>query len=273
MLDDEQRKVARILPNVPVTLISVGPRRGLDRAPQASRDAAQDQAHAHQARGARGVEPAQLARQNGAADPQGHRPDEGAAAARQDALTRRSRTRHPSIGGCRVRVSGADCAMRAGARAGSGRIRTVPATLSWNPRWSESQTSAGTTRHSRTVRTTGRQSPTQPPASGTTRMPVSRCPTLPPIVGMKTTCMIAKIASVSQECSTELYGAKSSAMRIAARPVDGERAEAATRRGRRIRARRRGARAARPASGSVRARRRSGVSRQASVESTDRDCA
>ncbi len=43
-------------------------------------------------------------------------------------------------------------------------MSTVPATLSWKPRWSESHTSAGTTITSRIVRTTGRQSPTRPPA-------------------------------------------------------------------------------------------------------------
>jgi hypothetical protein len=32
---------------------------------------------------------------------------------------------------------------------------------------------------------------------------------------MKTTCMTAKIARVSQECGAELYGAKSSAMSVA----------------------------------------------------------
>jgi hypothetical protein len=94
MLDDEQRKVARVLPNVPITLISVGhdhahlgrPRGGLRRAVPAPRDAAQDEAHAHEARGARGRQPPELPA-DATAHPEGHRPHEGAAPARQDALT------------------------------------------------------------------------------------------------------------------------------------------------------------------------------------------
>ena len=74
----------------------------------------------------------------------------------------------------------------------------------WNPRWSESHTIAGITMMSSSVRTTGRQNPTHPPEIGTMRMPRRRWPTLPPIVGMKSTCMSAKIASVNHECSTEL---------------------------------------------------------------------
>ena len=73
--------------------------------------------------------------QTHAADPEGHRPDEGAPAARQDALTRStSQLRHPS--------QSTDVASSSQAR-----ISTVPATLSWRPRWSESQMSAGMTRH------------------------------------------------------------------------------------------------------------------------------
>ena len=75
---------------------------------------------------------------------------------------------------------------------------------------------AGSRGRAAAVRTTAARGPTHPPVIGTTRMPVSRWPTLPPIVGMNTICMTAKIASVSQECSSELYGAKSSAMSIAA---------------------------------------------------------
>ena len=59
------------------------------------------------------------------------------------------------------------------------RMRTVPAILSWKPRWSESQTSAGIARHSSSVRTIGRQTPTQPPRIGDDAHPEDPVPEAP----------------------------------------------------------------------------------------------
>ena len=136
------------------------PRRGLGRASASPRDAAQDQAHAHQARGARGVEPPQLA------------PDALPIPKGIDPMKARGR----SAARCADCTHDPRCGIRCptdAASASQARISTVPATLSWKPRWSESQTSAGTTTMSSSVRTSGRQRPTQPLRRGRACPPVA----------------------------------------------------------------------------------------------------
>ena len=199
MLDESAARCTRILPNVPINFLYVGP--DADSVPLHKLPAswASFKNALTKAEVLHGQQPADSLGKNGLPIPKGIDPTKVARTALRAEASRWSS------------VSAAPAPFR-------------PAVV--QSALVASQMSAGITRQSSTVRTSGRQRPTSRRSIGTTRIPSSRCPMLPLTSEMNRTCSTAKTPGWPRGRDAVLAEERAETGRRE-RPVDRERGESA----------------------------------------------